>query len=204
MKEKPILMSAPMVRAILENRKSQTRRVVKPQPSRAGLRLIDDPITTLYTWKDDSRAGGPERYSYRDCTYGKPGGRLWVRETWAVPSSDPLCGRIFDKKEVAYAADAPLVDIESPAIRWRPSIHMPRWASRITLEVTDIRVERVQDISAVDALAEGVGGDVDSSQVLFASLWDRINGKPRKDGVDISWAANPFVWVVEFRKTEAN
>lgn len=197
MKERPILFSGPLVRAILEGRKTQTRRIIKPSWSRC----LDpgDP--------DDQKS------IIAHGRYGIPGDRLWVRETWAQFERDSQVG-------IAYRASCPVdeFDYVGPAgtfeririNRWRPSIYMPRWASRITLEVTGVRVERVRGITGADAHAEGVdiyeGGCVvqcfntqDQMAVeKFAALWDSINGK--REGA--SWAANPWVWVVEFRRAD--
>ena len=206
MKERPVLFSAPMVRAILAGTKTQTRRVVKPQPTmRDG-----EPA-----WPIDAKR--PRDRGFEDCPYGQPGDRLWVRETWqADPIIDdtwastqwhgcPKDARIADLPErfhhprfCNYKADWLHGDI-----RWRPSIFMPRWASRITLEVTDVRVERLQSISNADALAEGVVVHKDhhhkrtshicSPYQAYRDLWESINGHG-------SWEANPWVWVVEFQR----
>ncbi len=175
MKERPILFSAPMVRAILDGSKTQTRRVVKLQTPKAA--SISDFCV------DGIRVGR--------CPYGQPGDRLWVREAWAD----------CDKLVRYYATD----DVH-PLRKKRPSIHMPRWASRITLEVTGVRVERLQDISFSDARAEGIvvqpdggWGLADSThyhftdpRVSYWSLWEAINGPGSVD-------ANPWVWVVEYK-----
>lgn len=125
------------------------------------------------------------------CPYGQPGDRLWVRETWAPVPSGPC----RPDNPVMYAAT-----VEKPHIwTWKPSIHMPRWASRITLEVTGVRVERLQDISNADCWAEGMCDDNNPEQKLnrrwFSELWESINGPG-------SWEQNPWVWVVEFRRVE--
>lgn len=174
MKERPILFSGPMVRAILEGRKTQTRRVVKPQPAHiAGIGTVLN-IDTI---------------TGKACPYGKPGDRLWVRETWDGVRLDG--GGAL----VSYRADGdkPVTDDG----RWHPSIHMPRWASRITLEVVSVRVERLQEISEEDAMAEGVAlaENYRGPVAHFASLWEQINGLG-------SWNANPWVWVVEFRRVQ--
>lgn len=194
MKERPILFSAPMVRAILDGRKTQTRRIVKPQPDFLG--SMDDPTTP---WKTLA----PGLHEFIVCPYGKPGDRLWVRETHA-PQPDcmmawdnwMLLHRTGPKPIIHYAADGgdPWVD------RWRPSIHMPRWASRITLEVIGVRVERLKTIRTKDAQAEGVfvpsmqyaALGEHSHRFAFGSFWEQINGSG-------SWDANPWVWVIEFR-----
>ncbi|WP_420957526.1 hypothetical protein [Burkholderia gladioli] len=227
MKERPILFSAPMVRAILEGRKTQTRRVVKHQPP-------DDvaPITvaryhpTIIDRHGDEAPGDEVFGAYSEdgvwgckCPYGEPGDRLWVRETWSADFA-----RHYPCERVWYAADddrrhdievregvrgifSPESNLHVP-FRWRPSIHMPRALSRITLEITDVRVERLQGISERDAIAEGIcktgsgfwstygQREVDgtfSPRSSFQSLWESINGL-------MSWESNPWVWVIEFAR----
>ena len=183
MKERPILFSGPLVRAILEGRKTQTRRLVKPQPD--GQPIVD---ASDGAWYVD---GG---MWCRRCPFGAPGDRLWVRESF--------CPRYFDNGAPAFAADwtGESADCVSKP-KWTPSIHMPRALSRIDLEVTAVRVERLQDITEEDAAAEGVhpmprpprsGGP--SHRCSFEVLWDEING------YRAAWASNPWVWVVEFRR----
>jgi hypothetical protein len=189
MTERPILFSAPMVRAILAGTKTQTRRVVKP----AHKAWIEMPVThQLGEWDK------------RPLPYGKPGDRLWVRETWQAVSGNDRARHIMthprpDRGWLEYAA-TPRAD--EPAYKWRPSIHMPRWASRITLEVTGVRVERLQDISEADAMAEGVhysllekiqAGQDRWARHAYKKLWETINGSD-------SWDLNPWVWVVEFKR----
>lgn len=214
---RPILFSDAMVRALLAGTKTQTRRVIQAPArnmQRAGMCVIKS-RETGHPWYGDhvwSMRGSMGVWGdYTDeqfrslCPYGLPGDRLWVREAWG-----PLAGG------VTYRATA---FTECPdGARWRPSIHMPRWASRLTLEVTDVRVERLQSISEDDARAEGVtpfgagvGGDQrvpgrrdDVTQatsphvVAFASLWDSINGE--RSGC--SWGDDPWVWAVSFRRVE--
>lgn len=181
MKCRPIILSAPMVRAVLEDRKSQTRRVVKPQPI-----WIAEPDVPFKTEDADPQG-------VISCPYGITGDGLWARETYSI---------IEDR--VAYKADE--VNGVIPyhyclkvgQWKWKSPISMPRWASRILLEVTDVRVERLQDISAHDALREGVGHDGMGNPVVdFQNLWEKINGPG-------SWAANPWVWVVGFRRVNAD
>ena len=243
--ERPILFSGDMVRAILDGRKTQTRRVIKPQP-------LHPPIVACY------RGGHTGFYGYafgpgtdhnapdsefRLCPYGRPAGsifphdpgdRLWVRETFFIDDLRYFKGQLpkkwpddLPKDALYYRADGtccdqiPECDHDNLAQRersekqrfrrkdngpayLRPSIHMPRWASRITLEVVKVRVERVRDISEGDAIAEGWhpgiwgdkphagnGGPFD----WFRSLWDSLNAKR-----GFGWDANPWVWVVEFRR----
>lgn len=190
MKERPILFSGPMVRAILDGTKTQTRRVVKPQFAADAI-PVEMPATDPAggwvvpghsgVWWCDAAANPDD---VRRCPYGQPGDRLWVREAWART-------RVFGAEMVVYREGDNRTDYGGP---WKPSIHMPRWASRITLEITSVRVERLQDISEADAIAEGVYTDPASPAYdAYAQLWDEINGPG-------SWAANPWVWVLEFRR----
>lgn len=153
MTERPILFSAEMVRAILDGRKTQTRRVMKVQPYPDSIVTVEHYNQTVIDRHGDMQPG-PEIFGAHwddgerglRCPYGAPGDTLWVRETWAPhPHGVMRCGAV-------YRADQGAVP---DAGRWRPSIHMPRWASRITLRITDVRVERFQDISEDDARAEG-------------------------------------------------
>jgi hypothetical protein len=227
MKERPILFSAPMVRAILEGRKTQTRRIIK--------RPLKHPGWTEYVYYGPSPNNptcvpraiecGPD-YPDDDsdavlCPYGSPGDRLWVRETWALnPIRDFGIMKPRSPADCIYRAGYGT----TPSVQWTPSIHMPRVASRITLEVTGVRVERLQEISNADARAEGIvqtwgdfGGkppqwawdiyhlngnaagphqyDNKSSSQNFQFLWESINGIE-------SWAANPWVWVVSFSRVQ--
>ncbi|WP_153717272.1 hypothetical protein [Eikenella corrodens] len=198
MKERPILFSGPMVRAILEGRKTQTRRIINPQPkNRRGGRWMYCYESTdrktegsfSYSWPDKNGnccadRGWESKITYR-CPYGQPGDRLWVREAWAV---HPETGSLL------YRADD-----EAPAdTRWKPSIHLPRKHSRILLEMTSIRVERLQTISWEDALAEGTDNDPATTNAVgsFAKYWDYINGAE-------AWDMNPWVWVVGFKRIKA-
>lgn len=213
MTEKPILFSASMVQAILAGRKTQTRRVVKPQPEwqeRQGL------VVPGWSWEHGGVKlnGWPDRKRFAGelvdkCPYGKPGDILWVRETWRpeeLKESGPDGPEGLDGTR--YKADGAFRSIENSreasdlfgearykflksGHEWRPSIFMPRWASRLTLRVTGVRVERVKDISEADARAEGVTAWVFVPE--FKKLWDAINAK-----LGYSWESNPWVWVVEF------
>lgn len=191
MRERPILFSAPMVRAILSSTKTQTRRIVKPQP------VMYEPGMDV----------GLSDYinDHLVCPYGQTGDRLWVRETWYCddyrcqrgPYLEPEDWREIPGMMVYRADEERPYEGEQPV--WRPAIHMPRWASRILLEVTGVRVERLRVISAADAVAEGI--DLyfhdswhPSNQIgAYRRLWESINGAG-------SWDANPWVWVIEFRR----
>lgn len=201
MREHPILFSAPMVRALLAGTKTQTRRVVKPQPPVGTQRVIrpsaDGRRQYAATDPHDMEQGQLLLGEVPPCPYGKPGDRLWVREAWARTS-------VFPGSElVVYREGDSRTDYGGP---WKPGIHMFRRDSRILLEVTEVRVERLQGISEADALAEGIvqlrdggydlpGGEhyhvADPRQSYF-SLWRAINGAG-------SVEANPWVWAVSFR-----
>lgn len=197
MKERPILFSAPMVRAILAGTKTQTRRIMKPQPS-AGVRYSIAGTTTL-----EDGHGAPIR-----AVYGAPGDRLWVKETARLDAGH--MGRWpAEPVSTSYVADdAPcVIDAWPWKRRVLSAIFLPRGASRLTLEVTGVRVERVQDISEADAKAEGVvpfpldlEGDCwtdGTHRAAYNWLWNEINGwNPN------SWVANPWVWVVEFKRVD--
>lgn len=215
MKERPILFSGPMVRAILDGRKTQTRRIMKPQPTYDG-----------FWWSHKGYSCGGEK-QFRDglplfagCPYGAVGDRLWVREAccsdgWSVHYLADNDHREFG--ETRYDDVIKLHHYSGGFSRQVPSIHMPRWASRITLEITGVRVERLNEISESDAIAEGIeskpqpyGKELDWKYYgwleklnqwstcpirSYESLWNSINGPE-------SWAANPFVWVIEFKRIE--
>ena len=243
MKERPILFSGPMVRALLAGTKTQTRRICKPQPISVG----SSGKRRVYRDEDFKRAwetykGSGECDANRDCPYGQPGDRLWVRETWA-PCEAPIRAGCFQ-----FAADGAVgqlvstnggdewwernghtIGISDRALlgvwvgqpsKWRPSIHMPRGCSRLTLEITAVRVERLQDISEAAAIAEGSFLGRCSCQEMrrrpstaiesmfvqtgchihgteYCALWESINGPG-------SWDTNPWVWVVEFKRREAS
>jgi hypothetical protein len=194
-----ILFSGEMVGAILDGRKTQTRRIVK--------NLVNTVVGTDYCFhetKDGKWEVGfdyvPETGAgcflrYINCPYGRPGDRLWVRETFHQHYSGGVLGG-----RPCYKADAHCKDT---VIGWKPSIFMPRWASRILLEVVSVRVERVQDISLADINAEGTPDTLDPQKRPFGSrheqfqrLWDSINEKKHP------WESNPWVWVVEFKRIE--
>jgi hypothetical protein len=227
-KERPILFSAPMVQAILNGTKTQTRRIVKPQPPDDIDALHGNDFRNRAPYSiecDDGRLTGQFGFQYDDqvwnCPYGKAGERLWVRENSARAEAEN-----GDELRV-YQADMAIADVyqldcgpkslngfrdekwtdSNGRLKFTPSIHMPRWASRITLEITGVRVERLQDINHKDARAEGMPTEMQPARIngeigtigwidptyWFGHLWADINGVE-------SWKANPWVWVIEFRK----
>jgi len=227
--EKPILFSGPMINAILEGRKSQTRRVINPQP------IIDDSLLEGGTSSEYGVHVGERRRNHliwtgkRGChttfgqglkwmaersPYGGVSDRLWVRETFGYADES-------DGKQVVYRADSG--PVHEATTKWKPSIFMPRWASRLTLEIVSVRVERLKDISEEDAIAEAIEGrwhpkdpkcwtwkdygrSVRFNEDIFhygsavtpistfESLWNSINGKKHP------WNSNPFVWAITFRR----
>ncbi len=208
MTERPIPFSAEMARAILKRRKTQTRRLMKNPPP--------DERATGSCWFDDEGGawvwlkGLPEGHAHGvplgQCRYGKPGDTLWVREAWRAWSQydDWPPSRLPPGVDVQYIADA-----GAPwSSRYRSPRYMPRWASRITLRITDIRVERLQDITQKDAIAEGAPeshsdidrisrrfGYQDFSRSWFAQTWENINGPG-------AWEANPWVWAISFERVK--
>lgn len=189
MKEHGILFSGPMVCAILDGRKMQTRRVVNPQPEYEGKECYGD--SWKWTKGEDNFSGvtteqlvGPAGLCHHTrAVYGVPGDRLWVRETWC--QSQHL-GDIFYRATHGFKVMIP----------WRPSIFMPKKFSRITLEIVNVRVERVQDISEKDARAEGCDMRPGLTAIgSFSQLWDSINAKR-----GFSWDKNPWVWVIAFNQ----
>lgn len=197
MKERPIIMSAPTVRSILEGRKTQTRRIVKNIGIAPG-------IGPILKGSDDAKEWP------QFCPYGKPGDILWVRETWQGPlffdeiPEDWNSDKYKTPEYCYYKASGDSCDFtdadDNFVERWSPSIHMPRWASRILLEVTNVRVERLNDISEEDAIAEGAEPSIlcdDLDHIRYRSgyktSWESIHG-------DGSWNLNPFVWVIVFKE----
>lgn len=196
-RERPILFSAPMIRALLEGRKSQTRRIMKPQPhwsgSAFGIPGLINGRTGFYANTEKGFAEDVQRSAIK-CPYGVPGDRLWVRETFGAINreGDPI--RPHEGCGIVYRADIP--GRGDPGDTWRPSIFMPRWASRILLEITDVRVQRVQEITEEDAKDEGVDPikcRVPSHKDAFLALFYDLNKRaPRTE--------NPWVWVISFRR----
>lgn len=197
MKERPIIFSGESVRAILADQKTQTRRIVKPQPPAVG------GASAVFRYADGWRFGGVD---YRDdsrlerCPHGVAGDRLWVREKWAVRRLQAGFWLEFpDGKN--YHATRPDAERYAKGDGWRSPIHMPRWASRLTLELVSVRVERLQDISEEDATAEGfttrrlLDTDLRSAWLKFAQAWNDLHGAG-------AWEANPWVWRIEFRRLQ--
>jgi hypothetical protein len=228
-REHPILFGDEMVRAILDGRKTQTRRMVKlpnrktsdgrdwlwwldrahsdrgfPTDADGALLSMDSwhaaPAECYRNWYLHVPNSHPDDVEAGECVdrvYApwRAGDRLWVREAWAY-TTDYDGQFLMDGRKALYRADNETMITPR---RWRPSIHMPRWASRITLEITAVRVERVQDITDADAIAEGAQcAGVPASLTnrgAFSKLWDRIHGEG-------AWARNDWVWVVEFQRTK--
>lgn len=233
-KERPILMAGRLVKAILDGKKTQTRRPVKPQPAKwidrySRSASADHWLPSGVYIEDSAGFLGRGRLSLRSndlpvrCPFGAPGDRLWVRETWRwygrFRADRPEGGmeyradlkqrgfEEFDKWKEAFE-QFDLAMIMGTANKWRPSIHMPRWACRLMLEITDVRVERIKDINADGCIAEGVpsrgierDGPCIASAIMyiedFKKLWDGINEKR-----GYGWAANPWVWAIEFKRVD--
>lgn len=207
MTDRPIIFSAPMVRALLDGRKTQTRRILKPQPRTfetdegpckvALFQGLNDPLPRIQL----GRVITCQQVRFA------PGDRLWVRENWRTVGDAPL-SECIGPSDIMFPATA--TEGELATFKWRPSIHMPRWASRLTLHVTGVKVERLQDISEEDARAEGCfvgkatgrvftsaaamrlgGAEWANARDWFADLWESINGPE-------AWEANPWVVAVTF------
>jgi hypothetical protein len=222
MKERPILFSGPMVRAILEGRKTQTRRVIKLPDYFSEPEWAEDGYAGLKVeWSDNVADAEPDDVTEDTpnlpagwfvhseepedgwagvrCPYGQPGDRLWLRENFLVQPG--LWAQGHGPQPVHYEATTPdRRQVEDYVCK--PSIHMPRWASRITLEVTEVRVQRLRDLSEADAEAEGVQRSMMPPhedmefRAAFSTLWDSINGQ--REGC--AWKDNPWVWAVSFKR----
>ncbi|HHQ2449131.1 TPA: hypothetical protein ACTW2S_000378 [Raoultella planticola] len=214
MKERGMIFNGEMVRAILDGRKTQTRRIMAPQPA-DDIERSAFPNPDAIGWKSSLKHKYGSTTAHF-CPFGAIGDRIWVRETFRVHS------RATDVATLVYKASernswteqtnrVPVAVCNKPATpeKWTPSLHMPRWASRILLEITDVRVERLNSISQEDAQAEGMeltgwrptysdpdsGGEAWTPYDNFAQLWESIYGEE-------SWKANPWVWVIEFKRVE--
>jgi hypothetical protein len=232
-KERPILFSVPMVRALLEGRKTQTRRAIKTfrcggldncvRLSTGGYAELQDEGLGYHPVGTEWKLAPSERINDW-CPYGSPGERLWVRETYAIMSTDGHTASVAYRERMPAGktlADTDggldLIELSTDELiwadahidgeRWRPSIFMPRWASRITLEITEVRVQRLQEITEDDAKAEGAewygfadlkpNGDLRDGESVayragFHDLWQSINGEE-------SWKSNPWVWAITFK-----
>lgn len=223
MKERGMIFNGEMVRAILEGRKAQTRRPFnwRRQPA---MEMAERDDGSLWPWAEDCERGGDIWFA---CPFGEVGDRVWVRETWqAIHDDVDEFGHVEERtyapsipKEkdrywhTVYAEHFGDESREDRGFPWRPAIHMPRWASRITLEITDVRVERLHSISERDALREGLfqlpasgryclqpgmqyfGMASHSAKEVYSWLWASVYGEE-------SWAANPWVWVIEFKRIQ--
>lgn len=237
-REKGLIFNSEMVRAILDGRKTQTRREVK-------LNLDIARLATTYDWATSLAANHYQGLTEEQiqqkaeslrgvihpvildngqmvsiiCPHGKPGDRIWVRETFCTVDDTQYGGekwvdyRATPKFEASHPAGWDCAPNDAEALKWRPSIHMPRWASRILLEITDVRVERLQNISDEDVDSEGFAGDYPTSALpalfpgepsdwshlsmrdCYGALWKSIYGEE-------SWQSNPWVWVIEFKRVE--
>jgi hypothetical protein len=228
---RPILFSAPMIRALLDGRKTQTRRIIKPQPR------IDNMGNFCWNGSNygQSESGVPRSASlteWRDkkgnskCPYGRPGDLLWVRETHSLGGNnlvayraDGRCGCIYDtgegylglmphgmilEKGIPYIEGLKQWGLSKYGGKWKPSIHMPRRYSRLTLEITDVRVQRLHDITQEAAIAEGLEkrywpghSDPVPPTMAFKEVWENINGLT-------SWLQNPWVWALTFKVHKCN
>lgn len=211
MSERGMIFNAEMVNAILSGRKTQTRRPIKWKQTRF-TEIAERDDGSLWPWAEDCERGGDIWFA---CPYGEIGDRIWVRETWQV-----IHDHIDESSHVEYRTHAPSIPKEKDrywhtvyaehfgdesredrGFPWRPAIHMPRWASRILLEITDVRVERLRGLSEEDAKSEGIipsaGGVLPGWEyrINFRDLWMDIYGTD-------NWEANPWVWVIEFKRVE--
>lgn len=201
MKERPIIFNAEMVRAILEGRKTQTRRLMKPQPTWSG-RGSQNYINWPFP-KELAVMTGTVKDLIPFSPYGQPGDRLWVKETWRLAKwtwdgDYDDCVIQYQNDNSSRSFKIPKYKKNPPNSKWKPSIHMPRWASRITLEITDVRVERIQDIQYEGIKAEGIfpkficGGELRKLQDhYFKPTWNQIYPE--------SWEKNDWVWVITFK-----
>ncbi|MFG6420885.1 hypothetical protein [Klebsiella quasipneumoniae] len=213
MTERGMIFNAEMARAILDGRKTQTRRPIKWKQTRF-TEIGEREDGSKWPWSEDTERACD---FWHPCPFGAVGDRIWVRETFC-PVDDTQYGgekwvdyRATPKFEASHPAGWDSAPNDAEALKWRPSIHMPRWASRILLEITDVRVERLNAISEEDARAEGIidGGCLNCGEPepcgcanpepdatdAFAYLWQSIYGQE-------SWNANPWVWVIEFERVE--
>lgn len=221
MKEHPILFSGEMVRAILDGRKTQTRRVIVPQLEYVSVKGTSEPYCKMWLWagKKSDKSYTTLYFLTQRCPYGQRGDRLWVRETFSLMchQADPQCWCETDEQKKRNHYFEYKADTGNPypgewdaddargyddAPKWHPSIHMPRAASRIMLEIVGVRVQRLADISEDEAKAEGVnpsesefGGFAEPHVICYMNLWNNINAKR-----GYGWDKNPWVWVIDFKR----
>jgi hypothetical protein len=208
MKERPILFSGEMVKAILDSRKTQTRRIVKfpKHVMETPGAICEDGGGNWVAWSPGGRADLAEftKKAYPNgegfpCKYGKSGDRLWVRETWKVCERNG--NQYLEYRAGGFRQFPRGIGEQQVSLTFKPSIFLPRWASRLTLEITGVRVERLQEITEDDAEAEGVKPLLPVADIryrpAFQNLWEAINGKRAP------WESNPWVWVVEFKRVTA-
>lgn len=211
MKERGMIFNGEMVRALLSGRKTQTRRPIKWKQTRF-TEIGEREDGSKWPWSEDAEHACD---FWHPCPFGAVGDRIWVRETFCTVDDTQYGGekwvdyRATPKFEASHPAGWDSAPNDAESLKWRPSIHMPRWASRILLEITNVRVERLNAISEEDSQAEGMeltgwrptysdpdsGGEVWTPYDNFAQLWECIYGEG-------SWKANPWVWVIEFKRVE--
>ena len=224
MKERPIIFSAEIVKAILDGKKTMTRRVIKSNHDLSRYTHVDFDVDGDNKWELARINDLKRTYTKIGNPYGNVGDRLWVRETWIQGYDDPLIESEGDDENavsIIYKADgkeeyrscsAETVEnwgdfsADSEMVGFKSPIHMPRWASRLLLEITDIKVERLQDISCEDAVKEGFSDKKPSGmqpammpnpKADFRNYWDSLNAKK-----GYPWSSNPWVWVIEFKKVQ--
>ncbi|EOC1126645.1 hypothetical protein AAAW54_004185 [Cronobacter sakazakii] len=204
MKERGMIFNSEMVRALLDGTKTQTRRIMKVQPDSPDfglLRIVESTARSnvgKYHWSESNACGNHIRSKLFTCPFGAIGDRLWVREAWAEAGGNAPELQLYRANYPDHVSSHYEHLKPAEEIRWRPNIHMPRWASRITLEITDVRVERLRHISDADAKAEGYpaergkAGSKDDAWLWYCDLWKSLYGQD-------SWLESPWVWVIEFK-----
>ncbi|EIC3155956.1 hypothetical protein K9015_003274 [Salmonella enterica] len=210
MKERGMIFNSEMVRAILDGRKTQTRRPIKWKQTRF-TEIGEREDGSKWPWSEDAEHASD---FWHPCPFGTVGDRIWVRETWAEAGAGAPDLKLYRANYPAHVPthyeNVPPVD----EIRWTPSIHMPRWASRILLEITNVRVDRLNSISEQDALSEGIDRErLEESQGNYDCIADHnMTGRPTATGAfkylwesiygEENWQVNPWVWVIEFKRVE--
>lgn len=214
MNQRPIILKAHEVRGILDGKQTQLRRIVKRQPEQGRVmkpRRNRAGNIVWMSWKGEPKDAKPPHYIYGagwdlcKCPFGQVGDLLWGRETWAVNRAKGAVRPIIYRADLhcepnSYAKHC----AEDPVIveKWSPSTHMPRWASRILLEIVSVRVERLQDISVEDCIAQGCSSQFREHDAVI-DLFNQYGDQWQADYGYESWQSNPWVWVVEFERVEA-